>query len=80
MSDPAGQFEWMDRVLTSASMAKEKVPTLKLSCSPKFLRVLFSVIVGSAPIALNPYCRRIVECECVLAVHALLTKHLWWVM
>lgn len=25
MSDPAGQFEWMDRVLTSASMAKEKV-------------------------------------------------------
>lgn len=43
MSDPAGQFEWMDGVLTSASMAKEKVRTLKLPCSTKFLQVLISV-------------------------------------
>lgn len=43
MSDPAGQFEWMDGVLTNASMAKEKARTLKLPLSTKFLRVLITV-------------------------------------
>lgn len=44
LEDPAGQFLWLDAVLTNASVAKEKVPFIKTLLIYQFTGLFFLFI------------------------------------